>query len=57
MDGRFAHVDVRFTELQSRVESRLERSIGELSRTLLLGLVGSLATMTSLCVGAIALTG
>jgi hypothetical protein len=57
MDGRFAHLDVRFTELESRFEARLDRSIGELTRTLLLGLVGSLATMTSLCLGAIALTG
>jgi hypothetical protein len=51
-----ARLDGRFAELESRVEARLERALREQTRTLLLGLVGAMATMTSLCLGAVALT-
>ena len=36
-------------------QSRLERALREQTRTLMLGLVGAMFTMTSLCLGAIAL--
>jgi hypothetical protein len=36
-------------------DARLHAELGSLLRTLLLGLVGALATMTSLCLAAIAL--
>jgi hypothetical protein len=57
IDGRFAQIDLRFAELESRFEARLERAMREQTRTLMLGLVGAMATMTSLCLGAVALTG
>lgn len=50
-----ARMDVRFAEMESRLEARLERALREQTRTLTLGLVGALATMTSLCLGAVAL--
>lgn len=50
-----ARMDVRFAEMESRLEARLERALREQTRTLMLGLVGALATMTSLCLGAVAL--
>jgi hypothetical protein len=56
IDGRFARLDLRVAELASRVEAGLDRSIGALTRTLVLGLVGSLAATASLCLGAVALT-
>jgi hypothetical protein len=51
IDGRFTRVDARFTQL----ESQLDRSLREQTRTLMLGLVGAMFTMTSLCLGAVAL--
>jgi hypothetical protein len=51
-----ARLDGRFAELESRFGARLERALREQTRTLLLGLVGAMATMTSLCLGAVALT-
>ena len=56
MDGRFVQVDLRFAELEARFDARLERGLREQTRTLMLGLVGAMATMTSLCLGAVALT-
>jgi hypothetical protein len=56
IDGRFAQIDLRFAEFESRFEARLERALREQTRTLVLGLVGAMATMTSLCLGAVALT-
>ncbi len=52
MDTRFAQVDAKFFEL----EGRLDRSLREQTRTLMLGLVGAMFTMTSLCLGTITLT-
>jgi hypothetical protein len=44
-------IDAQFHESASRVE----RALREQTRTLMLGLVGAMFTMTSLCLGAIAL--
>lgn len=52
MDTRFAQVDGRFSDM----EAQFERSLREQTRTLMLGLVGAMFTMTSLCLGAISLT-
>jgi hypothetical protein len=41
--------------LDARFDARLDRALREQTRTLMLGLVGALATMTSLCLGAVAL--
>ncbi len=61
VDAQLAGVDARFTDLETRLdarfhasESRFERALREQTRTLLVGLVG-MFTMTSLCLGAIAL--
>lgn len=51
LDARFAQVDARFAQL----EGQLDRSLREQTRTLMLGLVGAMFTMTSLCLGAVAL--
>ena len=41
----------------SQVESQLDRSLRDQTRTLMLGLVGAVFTMTSLYLGAISLAG
>jgi hypothetical protein len=51
VEGRFTRVDVRFSQL----EGQLDRSLREQTRTLMLGVVGAMFTMTSLCLGAVAL--
>ena len=51
VDGRFARLDTRFAQL----EGQLDRSLREQTRTLMLGLIGAMFTMTSLCVGAVSL--
>jgi hypothetical protein len=51
IDARFARVDTRFSQL----EGQIDRSLREQTRTLVLGLVGAMFTMTSLCLGAVAL--
>jgi hypothetical protein len=56
MDLRFAAVDLRFEAQDHRFDAKLEHEIRELTRTLLLGLIGAMATMTSLCLAAITLT-
>jgi hypothetical protein len=62
VDAQLAGVDARFTDLETRMDarfhessSRFERALREQTRTLMLGLVGAMFTMTSLCLGAIAL--
>jgi hypothetical protein len=59
MDARFESVDARFARVDARfsgLEAQLDRSLREQTRTLMLGLVGAMFTMTSLCLGSIALT-
>ncbi len=51
VDGRFARMDTRFAQL----EGQLDRSLREQTRTLMLGLIGAMFTMTSLCLGAVSL--
>ena len=51
LDARFSRVDARFAQL----EGQLDRSLREQTRTLVLGLVGAMFTMTSLCLGSVAL--
>lgn len=51
IDGRFTRIDARFSQL----EGQIDRSVREQTRTLMLGLVGAMFTMTSLCLGAVAL--
>ena len=46
-------MDARF----SQVERQLDRSLRDQTRTLMLGLVGAVFTVTSLCLGAIGLAG
>jgi hypothetical protein len=62
VDAQLAGVDARFTDLETRMDarfhessSRFERALREQTRTLMLGSVGAMFTMTSLCLGAIAL--
>jgi hypothetical protein len=62
VDAQLAGVDARFTDLETHLDARLhesasrfERALREQTRTLMLGLVGAMFTMTSLCLGAIAL--
>ena len=49
--GLEERLDLRFEAL----DARLRAELGSQARTLLLGVVGALATMTSLCLAAIAL--
>lgn len=56
MDAGFSQVDLRFNESESRIKSYLDRALREQTRTLMLGLVGAMFTMTSLCLGALTLT-
>ena len=49
--ARFSRVDARFAQL----EAQLDRSLREQTRTLTLGLIGAMFTMTSLCLGSVAL--
>jgi hypothetical protein len=50
-------VDLRLNESESRIRSYLDRALRAQTRTLMLGMVGAMFTMTSLCLGAIAFTG
>ncbi|HEX8803914.1 MAG TPA: hypothetical protein VF743_06965 [Acidimicrobiales bacterium] len=65
IDRRFEVIDRRFVTLEERVDEKLEalghritaevhRAHTELTRTFMLTLVGSMATMTSLLLGALA---
>jgi hypothetical protein len=58
VDARFESIDARFSQMGTRfaqLEGQLDRSLREQTRTLMLGLVGAMFTMTSLCLGAITL--
>lgn len=58
LDARFSRVDARFADVDAnaaQLESRVERALREQTRTLMLGLLGALVMMTSLCLGAVAL--
>ena len=58
VDGRFEALDARFSRVDARfaqLEAQLDRSLREQTRTLTLGLVGAMFTMTSLCLGSLAL--
>ena len=58
VDGRFEALDARFSRVDARfaqLEAQLDRSLREQTRTLTLGLIGAMFTMTSLCLGATAL--
>jgi hypothetical protein len=58
LDVRFEAIDARFSRMDARfaqLESQLDRSLREQTRTLVLGLVGAMFTMTSLCLGAVTL--
>jgi hypothetical protein len=60
VDRHFEHVDARFALMDARfsqVERQLDRSLRDQTRTLMLGLVGAVFTVTSLCLGAIGLAG
>jgi hypothetical protein len=60
VDQRFEHVEARFSQMAARfsqVESQLDRSLRDLTRTLMLGFVGAMFTVTSLYLGAISLAG
>jgi hypothetical protein len=58
LDVRFEAIDARFSRMDARfaqLEGQLDRSLREQTRTLMLGLVGAMFTMTSLCLGAVTL--
>jgi len=58
LDVRFEAIDARFSRMDARfaqLEGQLDRSLREQTRTLMLGLVGAMVTLTSLCLGATAL--
>ena len=55
VDGRFDQVDMRFSESEARLMSYVDRALRDQTRTLTLGLVGAMFTMTSVSLGAIAL--
>ena len=57
IDTRFVGVDKRFDEFELRLEAKFERGLHDQLRVLMFGLLGALFTMSSLCLGAIALTG
>ena len=49
------HLSRELTVFEARIETKLHQELRNQTRTLMLGLVGAMATMTSLCLGAIAL--
>jgi hypothetical protein len=58
LDVRFEAIDARFSRMDARfaqLEGQLDRSLREQTRTLMLGLVGAMFTMTSLYLGAVTL--
>lgn len=56
LDSGFSQVDLRFNESESRIRSYLDRALRAQTRTLMLGMVGAMFTMTSLGLGALTLT-
>jgi hypothetical protein len=54
MDARFSQIDDRFAKIDDRF-AELERSMAQQTRTLVFSILGALFTMTSLCLGTIAL--
>jgi hypothetical protein len=54
IDDRFAKIDDRFAQVDHRF-AELERSMAQQTRTLVFSILGALFTMTSLCLGTIAL--
>jgi hypothetical protein len=54
MDMRFAATkdDIRLLEL--KIDSKVDHAVGELTRTLMFGLIGSVFTIGSICLAAIA---
>jgi hypothetical protein len=54
IDDRFAKIDDRFAKIDDRF-AELERSMAQQTRTLVFSILGALFTMTSLCLGTIAL--
>ena len=56
MDAGFSQVGLRFNESESRIRSYLDRALREQTRTLMLGMVGAMFIVTSLCLGALTLT-
>ena len=58
LDVRFEAIDARFSRMDARfaqLEGQLDRSLREQTRTLMLGLVGAMFAVSSLCLGATAL--
>jgi hypothetical protein len=54
IDARFSQIDDRFAKIDDRF-AELERSMAQQTRTLVFSILGALFTMTSLCLGTIAL--
>jgi hypothetical protein len=54
IDDRFSQIDDRFAKIDDRF-AELERSMAQQTRTLVFSILGALFTMTSLCLGTIAL--
>jgi hypothetical protein len=54
VDARFALVDARFEQLELKIDSKVDHAVGELTRTLMFGLIGSVFTIGSICLAAIA---
>lgn len=48
-------IDLRFDRFEARLDAKLERELRTQTRTLFFGLLTALFTMTSICIGAIAL--
>ncbi|HZM32449.1 MAG TPA: hypothetical protein VFB77_18255 [Acidimicrobiales bacterium] len=57
MNARFALVDAKFGQLELKVGSKVDHAVGELTRTLMFGLIGSVFTIGSICLAAIAFAG
>ena len=65
-DARFAVVDARFENVEARVvrldtrlgqlEGQIDRRLRDQTRTLMVGVVGAMCTLASLCLGAVALS-
>jgi hypothetical protein len=59
VDARFENVDARFVRLDTRLaqlEGHLDHRLRDQTRTLMVGVVGAMCTLASLCLGAVALT-
>ena len=54
LEMKIDSLDLKFDSLDLKIDSKVDRAVGELTRTLMFGLIGSVFTIGSICLAAIA---